>query len=340
MWKPRLSRGSVSDSVQPPAGRVVAAQRAGQGGDRHRQPVLLPQPLGDGVVHLGRRGDAISAAIASAAASSSAKWLPRSSKKSRASSFGSRTRRPGRQRDAAGVLARHAPGAIQRQHRARRIRRAAGQRRRPPPPAPASRPSSGSAKTSRRPLSSCLLARPDSAARSTRSVSPSLISSDGGHRALVVLDQVQVAGGDAEPGGQRLLRQPLFRAQPADRAADQRAGHALHPLQIHRLRCEDGNSICRTLPDLGMTLRTCNVNYSRTDAVAGACDAPDPTPTHAPDGSFGGDRPEPGRFDGIRRDYTPGRRRSACPAASASSHTLAEMGAPPAVAAAEDRAAM
>ena len=32
---------------------------------------------------------------------------------------------------------------------------------------------------------------------------------------------------------------------------------------------------------------------------------PTSTPTHAPDGSFGGDRPEPGRFDGIRRDYTP-----------------------------------
>ncbi|MDN3568171.1 isocitrate lyase [Paeniroseomonas aquatica] len=32
---------------------------------------------------------------------------------------------------------------------------------------------------------------------------------------------------------------------------------------------------------------------------------PTPTPIHAPDGSHGGDRPEPGRFDGIRRDYTP-----------------------------------
>ncbi|MBL6454188.1 isocitrate lyase [Belnapia sp. T6] len=30
-----------------------------------------------------------------------------------------------------------------------------------------------------------------------------------------------------------------------------------------------------------------------------------PSPCFAPDGSFGGDRPEPGRFDGIRRDYTP-----------------------------------
>ncbi|TCZ64393.1 isocitrate lyase [Roseicella aquatilis] len=51
-----------------------------------------------------------------------------------------------------------------------------------------------------------------------------------------------------------------------------------------------------------------------------------PTPTFAPDGSFGGDRPEPGRFDGIRRDYTP-----ADVAKLAGSfriqHTLADMGA-------------
>ena len=51
-----------------------------------------------------------------------------------------------------------------------------------------------------------------------------------------------------------------------------------------------------------------------------------PAPTHAPDGSFGGGRPEPGRFDGIRRDYTP-----ADVARLAGSfrieHTLADMGA-------------
>jgi isocitrate lyase len=51
-----------------------------------------------------------------------------------------------------------------------------------------------------------------------------------------------------------------------------------------------------------------------------------PAPTHAPDGSFGGGRPEPGRFDGIRRDYTP-----ADVAKLAGSfrieHTLADMGA-------------
>ncbi|SDB74909.1 isocitrate lyase [Belnapia rosea] len=51
-----------------------------------------------------------------------------------------------------------------------------------------------------------------------------------------------------------------------------------------------------------------------------------PAPTHAPDGSFGGGRPEPGRFDGIRRDYTP-----ADVAKLSGSfrieHTLADMGA-------------
>ncbi|MBK1659891.1 isocitrate lyase [Paracraurococcus ruber] len=50
------------------------------------------------------------------------------------------------------------------------------------------------------------------------------------------------------------------------------------------------------------------------------------TPNFAPDGSFGGDRPEPGRFDGIRRDYSP-----ADVARLAGSfriqHTLADMGA-------------
>src|SRR4051812_162694 len=32
---------------------------------------------------------------------------------------------------------------------------------------------------------------------------------------------------------------------------------------------------------------------------------PMPTPAHAPDGSLGGERPDPERFHGIRRDYTP-----------------------------------
>jgi isocitrate lyase len=54
---------------------------------------------------------------------------------------------------------------------------------------------------------------------------------------------------------------------------------------------------------------------------------PSTTPTHAPDGSTGnGRQPMPGRFDGIRRDYTP-----ADVAKLAGSfrvqHTLADMGA-------------
>ncbi|WP_149537751.1 isocitrate lyase [Siccirubricoccus phaeus] len=53
---------------------------------------------------------------------------------------------------------------------------------------------------------------------------------------------------------------------------------------------------------------------------------PTPTPVLAPDGSHGGKRPEPGRFDGIRRDYTP-----ADVARLSGSfriqHTLADMGA-------------
>jgi isocitrate lyase len=51
-----------------------------------------------------------------------------------------------------------------------------------------------------------------------------------------------------------------------------------------------------------------------------------PAPTYSPDGSFGGDRPEPGRFEGIRRDYSP-----ADVAKLSGSfrigHTLADMGA-------------
>ena len=41
-----------------------------------------------------------------------------------------------------------------------------------------------------------------------------------------------------------------------------------------------------------------------------------PAPTYAPDGSFGGERPEPGRFDGIRRDYAPGEKLRLAPGES------------------------
>ena len=51
-----------------------------------------------------------------------------------------------------------------------------------------------------------------------------------------------------------------------------------------------------------------------------------PAPTYAPDGSFGGYRPEPGRFDGIRRDYSPGDV-ARLSGSFRIEHTLADMGA-------------
>ena len=54
---------------------------------------------------------------------------------------------------------------------------------------------------------------------------------------------------------------------------------------------------------------------------------PTPTPTSAPDGAaFGGDRPEPGRFEGIRRDYTPADVERLAGSFRVQ-HTLADMGA-------------
>jgi len=51
-----------------------------------------------------------------------------------------------------------------------------------------------------------------------------------------------------------------------------------------------------------------------------------PTPAFAPDGSFGGYRPEPGRFDGIRRDYKP-EDVAKLAGSFRVEHTLARMGA-------------
>jgi len=53
---------------------------------------------------------------------------------------------------------------------------------------------------------------------------------------------------------------------------------------------------------------------------------PNPTPNHAPDGAFGGDRPEPGRFEGVRRDYTPADVERLAGSFRVQ-HTLADMGA-------------
>src|SRR3712207_2026385 len=54
---------------------------------------------------------------------------------------------------------------------------------------------------------------------------------------------------------------------------------------------------------------------------------PTPTPTSAPDGgAFGGDQHEPGRFEGIRRDYTPADVERLAGSFRVQ-HTLADMGA-------------
>ena len=54
---------------------------------------------------------------------------------------------------------------------------------------------------------------------------------------------------------------------------------------------------------------------------------PTPTPASAPDGvAFGGDRHEPGRFEGIRRDYTPADVERLAGSFRVQ-HTLADMGA-------------
>ena len=51
-------------------------------------------------------------------------------------------------------------------------------------------------------------------------------------RPLVVLDQVQVAGRDAEPDGQRLLGEALFHPQPTHRPADHGPCHGFTPFTV------------------------------------------------------------------------------------------------------------
>ena len=140
---PRLSRGSDSDSTSSACRRIVAAQRAVQLLHRHAQAMLSAQPLGDGVVHLGRaspprscgerlgrlfqRGEMVGAVVEKVA-----RLLVRQ-----------QDAPAGRQRDAAGILARDAPGAVQRQHRARGVRAAGRPAPRLPRPARPRRPAAG-----------------------------------------------------------------------------------------------------------------------------------------------------------------------------------------------------
>ena len=178
IWKPRLSRGSVSDSASAARRRVVAAQRAVQ------RLHASPSAHACGAAARRSRGSSRRARRRAPRRSprppppASGKWLARSSKKSRASSFGSRMRRP----EGSAMPPASSRATRQARYSASTARaafgRAAGELRRPPPPAPHRRPAADR-RTPRAGRPRAAAPRvPDSAARSTRSVSASLISSE------------------------------------------------------------------------------------------------------------------------------------------------------------------
>jgi hypothetical protein len=181
------------------------------------------QPLGDGVVRLGRRraefgGDRLGGLL------KRGKMVRPGIEQIARLLIRQQDAAAGRQRDAGGVLARHAPGAVQRQHRACRRRTAGGER--------------GDLCFGYRPgaqhgvgerLAHAGLELAFRAAGQRGQINPEnlgqLDQQGGGDGALVVLDQVQVAGGDAQARRQRLLRQVTFGAQTTHCPADQGTGH-------------------------------------------------------------------------------------------------------------------
>ncbi len=190
--------------------RVVAAQRAVQGLHGNGQSMRPPQAFGDGVVHLRRRGAHLGGdrlgrrferwEVVAAIVEQVACLL-----------VGQQHAAPGGQGDAAGILARHAPGAIQRQHRVRgircndgklghfRLRHRIGREQR---------------------IGECLAQRDLKLALRTAGQGgkvhaqrlAKLDQQRCSHRALIVLDQVQIAGRDAQAYRQRLLGQATFGA--------------------------------------------------------------------------------------------------------------------------------
>ena len=213
IWKPRLSRGSISDSIRRAAGRVVAAERAVERPDRDGQPVPLAQPLGEGVVHLGRRdrhlgGDRLGGLLqlgendwrARRTGRAPPRWAagcagpdgsaipPASSRATRQARYSASTARAALGLDPASCA------QFRLRHRVRAEQRVGEH------------------------LAQLDLELPLLAAREHRELHPQrlrqLDEQRGGDGALVVLDEVQVAGRDAEPRRQRLLRKlPLGRSR-------------------------------------------------------------------------------------------------------------------------------
>ena len=175
IWKPRLSRGSVSDSASERAAGSNRRSAPASGRTVTLQPVRAAQPLGQRVVHLVRRrgefrGDRLGRRLQRREmVGALVEEVPRLLVRQQDAPAGG-------QRDAARILPRHAPGAIEREHRARGVRRGRRPARRPRPRAPARRPAAGRRRPPARPLPAAAPRVPESVARSTRSVSASLIS--------------------------------------------------------------------------------------------------------------------------------------------------------------------
>ena len=284
MWKPRLSRGSVSDRRQP--------ARRGDRSGAARPPAAAPSPSARGV---RRRRSAIGVVHLRRQRRPARPTAPRPRLPAREN--GCRGRRtvarllvrqqhapPGRQRDAAGILARHAPGAIQRQHRARGVRRWRRRASATSASGTASADSSGSANASR------------SATSSWRSDAAGQRGEVDAER-LAQLDQQR--GGDrragrARSGSDSSRRCPAAPPAPAasggargaagGRAADQCTGHDLHHFTNPTAASVNPyDSIARALWQNSDALRTCNVNSSRisspnTRSTQRCISLPDPVP--------------------------------------------------------------
>ena len=142
------------------------------------RPWRAAQALGQGVVHLGRAAPQFGADAPRRRFPAAGKWLAWSWKKSRASSFGSRMRRPEGKAMPLESSRAHAPGAVEREDGARGVRAAAGQRSASGFRHRLGRPAAGRRTPRAAPTSSWRSCAPESAARSTRSISASLISSE------------------------------------------------------------------------------------------------------------------------------------------------------------------
>src|SRR5205807_8195477 len=73
----------------------------------------------------------------------------------------------------------------------------------------------------------------------------------GGHGALVVLDQVEIAGGDAKPAGQHLLGKRALVAQAPDDPADLGPTHLYILYNSTRRAVNPATTLRGSLPDSG-----------------------------------------------------------------------------------------